>query len=263
MAAEPVASGAFAAALLDPALSVPDGLTKRAGDTNARRFAVYRNNVMVSLTDALASIFLTVQNLVGEEFFRAMARLYIRAHPPRSPLIFTYGGDFAAFISAFPPARDLPFLADTARLERLWLDSFHSTDSRSLDPAALAAIPPDDLGQLRFNAHPATRILRCGHAAATIVNRDRAGEPLTDVNPMQAEDALVTRPAFDVKVQLLPPGGYAFLKALLEQQTLAEACEAAFAETAKSDLAALLGIALSSGAFSGLDYVCANNGAEP
>lgn len=263
MAAEPVASGAFAAALLDPARSIPDGLAMGAGGTNSRRFAVYRNNVMVSLTDALASIFPTVQNLVGEEFFRAMARLYVRAHPPRSPLIFTYGGDFAVFISAFPPASDLPFLADIARLERLWLDSFHSADSRSLEPVALATIPPDNLGQLRFNLHPATRILRCHHAAATIVNRDRAGEPLTDVNPMQAEDVLVTRPAFDVKIHPLPPGGYGFFKGLIERQTFAEACEAAFTEAATTDIATLLRLALSSGAFSDLDRASINNGATP
>ncbi|UJW74647.1 HvfC/BufC N-terminal domain-containing protein [Rhizobium sp. SL42] len=261
MAAEPVASGAFAAALLDPAQRVPDGLIAGSGSAVGRRFAVYRNNVMVSLVDALASIFPTVQNLVGEEFFRAVAQLHVRAHPPCSPLIFTYGNDFARFIQSFPPARDLPFLADVAQLERLWLDSFHSADSPSLDPMSLASIPPDDLGHLRFTAHPATRILRCRHAAATIVIRDRAGSALSDVNPMQAENALVTRPAFDVKIQPLPPGGYAFLTALIERQTLAEACEAAYAETAASDLATLLGIALSSGAFSSLDCVSADNGA--
>ena len=45
---------AFAAALLDPDLPPPDRLIAWNGSDPARRFAVYRNNVVVSLVDALA-----------------------------------------------------------------------------------------------------------------------------------------------------------------------------------------------------------------
>ena len=68
---------AFAAALLDPALPVPAGVTSARGKADAKRFAVYRNNVAVGLTRALASRFPVVERLVGEEFFAGMARAYI------------------------------------------------------------------------------------------------------------------------------------------------------------------------------------------
>lgn len=48
---------AIAAALLDPAQPCPPGLTTWNGSDPAHRFAVYRNNVIVSLVDALADTF--------------------------------------------------------------------------------------------------------------------------------------------------------------------------------------------------------------
>lgn len=213
-----------------------------------RRFAVYRNNVTVSLIDAMASIFPTVQNLVGEEFFRAMARLYVTAHPPTSPLLFTYGASFPAFLENFPPAADLPFLADVARVERLCLDAFHAADADPLDPASLTRIPAEDLANIRLQPHPATRIARLIHAAGTITRNDRADVSLQGVDPMTSEAVLITRPAFDVAIEILPAGGATFLERLIAGAPLGEACLAA--EPDNADIAGLIALAIGTGAFS-------------
>ena len=70
------AQSAFADALLDPARPCPPGLRTWNGSDPARRLAVYRNNVVSSLIDALADTFPVVQRLVGTEFFRAMAGVF-------------------------------------------------------------------------------------------------------------------------------------------------------------------------------------------
>src|SRR5690606_31278590 len=107
----------FSAALLDPARPVPDALVSHSAGIPERRFAVYRNNVTVGLINALATRFPAVQRIVGEEFFRDMARVYVRAHPPRSRLLMEYGDDFADFVAGFGPVAELEYLADVARLE--------------------------------------------------------------------------------------------------------------------------------------------------
>src|SRR5690606_26423719 len=127
---------------------VPSGLTGPRGNKVDRRFAVYRNNVIIGLLDALADIFPTTQNLVGRDYFRATARLYIRAEPPSSPVIFEYGQGFADFVAGFPPARHLRYLPDVIRLERCWLDAFHAADAEPLSPATLASVSPDRLESL-------------------------------------------------------------------------------------------------------------------
>ncbi|EKF58801.1 hypothetical protein QWE_14582 [Agrobacterium albertimagni AOL15] len=251
MRPDPVSSGAFAEALFAPDLPSPEGLTGRGETRPQRRFSVYRNNVTVSLVDALASIFPTVQNLVGEDFFRAMARLYVAAHPPTSPLLFSYGESFPAFLEGFPPAADLPFLADVARVERLWLDAYHAADAAPLDPAALGEISAEQLASIRLQPHPATRMIRLRHAAGTICSLDRAGMPLDGVNPLLPEAVLITRPAFDVSIEILSSGGAAFFEKLLDGHALGDACLGAAEEAA--DISALISLALTSGAFTAIE----------
>ncbi len=87
-----VTQATFAAALLTPELPSPAGLRVWNGSDPAARLAVYRNNVVSSLIDAVADSFPVTQELVGEEFFRAMAAVFVRAHPPRSKVLTHYGG---------------------------------------------------------------------------------------------------------------------------------------------------------------------------
>src|SRR5260221_9988916 len=115
---------AFAAALLDPDRETPALVGVRGGKTAIRRYNVYRNNVTVSLIDALAAIYPAVQRITGVDFFRAMARFHVRATPPASPLLFEYGRDFPAFIEQYEYARSMPWLADTARIDLAWLDAY-------------------------------------------------------------------------------------------------------------------------------------------
>lgn len=244
---DPVRDGRFAAALLASDLPPPDGLIGSFGQVPHKRFAVYRNNVVVSLIDALASIFPTVQNLIGEEFFRALARLYITDNPPASPLLFRYGAGFPAFLQAFPPLADLPYLPEVAELERLWLDAYHAADALPLAPEALAAISPEALANIVFAPHPATRLLSARHAVGSILIHDRKQQPLSGIDPGMPEAILITRPQFDVDVTVLPRGGSSFFAALLAGGTLGQAFAAAATDNA--DLPSLIGIGLSSGAF--------------
>lgn len=248
-ATDPCGQDAFSSALLDPARAVPQGLVTPDGKPAARRFGIYRNNVAVSLVNALSEVFPTVQNLVGEEFFRATAHEYMRAHPPQSRLLFEYGATFPAFLETFEPVAELPFLADVARLERLWLDSFHSADADPLDAGALARMDAGRLAELRFTPHPATRLFAGGHAAVSIVSRDRAGLPLDQIDPFDPEAGLITRAAFDPELRHLPSGGVDFVGTLIRGGTLGEAATAALVADAQFNLPAAITAILEAGAF--------------
>ena len=73
-------AASFAPALLDPARSTPELVTGPNGKAAGRRYDVHRNNVTVSLIDALAAIYPAVQRITGVDFFRAMARLHVRSN---------------------------------------------------------------------------------------------------------------------------------------------------------------------------------------
>jgi hypothetical protein len=237
----------FAAALLDPALPPPQGLP-------AARFVVYRNNVLSSLTRALAAGFPACEAIVGTEFFAAMAQDFIRAQPPASPVLLEYGAGFGDFIAGFPPAGDLPYLADVARLEAAHTRAFHAADIDPLPPAAIGDIDPARLTELRLTLHPAVTILRSPHPLATIWAMNTGALPLQEIADWQAEDALVRRPALTVTVQRLLPGQAAFLLALQQGENVGAAVDAACRDANAFDPAAAFALLFGQGLVIHLEY---------
>jgi hypothetical protein len=246
---QPRFAAAFAPGLTDPARAPPVDVVGPRGKAAIKRYNVYRNNVTVSLIDALAATYPVVQRITGVEFFRAMARFHVRATPPTSPLLFEYGRDFPAFLEGYEHAQDMPWLADTARIERAWLDAYHAADAPPLSPDVLAAVPSDRLADLVFAAHPATRIVRSAYPAVAIFAMNRIDGPITPLRSSTAEDALITRPDMEVAIRLLPPGGAAFLKSLIDGGTLGAAAAAAFSETPSFDLQANIAGMIEAGVF--------------
>ena len=92
---------AFTAALDDPSAATPAMTRGRMGAPDARRFAVYRNNVAVGLIGALEARYPVSRRIAGEDLFRAMARAFVHASKPRSPVMIAYGGEFPEFVAAY------------------------------------------------------------------------------------------------------------------------------------------------------------------
>lgn len=225
---------AFVPALLDPAAAVPVGLTDAAGRTAGKRFDVYRNNVVVSLSEALAAGFPVIEKLVGTEFFTAMAGVFVRAHPPRSPVMTLYGVDFPGFLETFPPVAHLPYLADTARLEYALREAYHAADAR---PVPREALEDPRLIDAKLTLAPATRLVTSTFPVHAIWRANtEAGAPAAKGG---AETVLVTRPDWDPKPVVIAPDAARFVSALGEGRIFGAALQAA-GETL--DLAAILTI---------------------
>jgi hypothetical protein len=243
----------FAEALLDPERPIPGGIIAHNSAAPARRFAVYRNNVLVGLANALRNRFPAVEKIVGQEFFTAMARVFVRERPPGSPVLAAYGDDFPAFISAFEPARELPYLADVARLEAARTRAYHAADAQPLGADNFAALDSRVIGEIRIEMHPSTEIVRSSHPIVTIWAMNSGEQELAPIANWRGEDALVVRPHLKVLVRALPAGGAAFLLALAAGRRLGEAVEAALAENAEFDLASNLAGLIDSGVARGIE----------
>ena len=251
---------AFAAGLFAQA-PPPAGLAAWNAGVPERRYAVYRNNVSASLAGALASRFPVAETIVGRDFFRAMADEFIRAHPPRSPVLLAYGEAFPDFVAAFEPARELAYLPDVMRLELARGRAYHAADALPLDPAALAAVDPERLGDLVLAPHPAMSVLSSPHPVVTIWAMNSGERPLGAIEPWQGENALVTRPHLTVELMSLPAAGAIFLGRLAGGARLAEAAAAAGNE--HFDLSATLAVLLRSGAFTAIKEDLGNEDRHP
>jgi hypothetical protein len=226
----------FSRALLDPMAPIPDGIVSHDAPEAKRRFAVHRNNVIAALVKAIEARFPAVETIVGKDFFVAMARVFVVERPPRSPVLASFGDEFADFIGTFEPARELPYLADVARLEAARTRAYHAADAAPVGAAEVAGIDADVVAGLRIDLHPSLEVVRSNHPIVTIWAMNCGKRALAPVETWRAEDALIVRPALDVEVRLLPPGGAAFLRALADGRSLGQAADAALTESPEFDL---------------------------
>jgi hypothetical protein len=146
----------------------------------------------------------------------------------------------------------MPWLADVARIERAWLDAYHAADAAPLAAQALAATPPDRLAATVLAPHPALRVVRSRFPAVSIFVANRREGPVGAIRTAEPEDALITRPALEVFVRRLPPGGAAFVSGLAAGHALGEAAAAALADSPAFDLAANIAGMLEAGAFTAI-----------
>ncbi len=231
----------FALALLDPERQLPPGLIGPDGRPGARRFNVYRNNVVAGLTAAVNEAFPAVVRIVGDEFFSAMARIYVAERPPRSPIMLHYGKGLPDFIGSFGPLQALPYLRDVARIEWAWVEAYHASEARPLKAEAFAAISPDHLPHLRVMFHPSLRLVRSQFPAPAIWRMNVADGVLAAVDlDAGGDDVLVVRPDAEVEVRSRPPGGAAFVQALSRRRSILEAMKDATTADDRFDLAASL-----------------------
>lgn len=230
--------GAFAEAVLRANRGLPAGVTSHSAKAPTRRFNVYRNNFYASLIDVLAGRFSVVQRLVGEDFFRAMTRVYVEQDPPRSAMILAYGGGFADFLSGFPPVADVPYLPDIARLEWARHQAYHAADATPLSAEDFVAIPGERVAALKLTLHPSLMVVASAHPIVSIWETNMFDDEVRPVGPNAGpEDAMIARPEMTVEVRRLPPGAPAFINALRDGQTLGEAAARAGASDARFDLA--------------------------
>lgn len=204
-----------------------------AGVRDAARFAIHRNNVFVALIEALRAAYPVTERLVGEEFFRASARLFSEASPPSSPVLAEYGEGFPAFLESFEPAREAPYLGGVARLEWLRTVAFHAPCRAALVPEALAEVPAERAGELVFEFHPSAGLVVSPHPVVSIwaANATEASERDAEAPPirpgMPGEAALVVRRDLSVLTLRLDHAEHAVVSVLMGGGSLLEAFAAA------------------------------------
>jgi len=220
-------------------------------------FAVYRNTVMKGCIDALQANYPSVARLVGDEWFRAAAAVHARANLPRHATLADYGVDFAAFLAAFPPAAELPYLPGVARLDRFWTEAHTARDEASVDAAAVARLSPGELARAVLQPHASARWAWFeAQPIATIWRRNRYPEGADDGElEWRGEGMLIVRPRAAVEHVELDAPACAFLDACAAGRTLAAAAAAALAVRADADLAELMKRLLDAEAFGSLDVL--------
>jgi len=247
----------FTNALLDPNRAHPKGLVDPFGRFAGKRFDVYRNNVVASLIDAMQIAFPLINKLIGDVFFKTMAGIYVRMHPPSSPLLMFYGESFPAFLEGFKHVADLPYLADVARLELARRRCYHAADTVPIDADMLADIAPEVLMASTFTLSPALELLSSPYPIFTIWNVNM----IEDAPKPEAggEFVLLTRPELDVEMQKIDHATH-ILISTLKTHTLEQAYDTATRVSKDFDLSNAFNLLLKGKVITKIIAIGENNG---
>jgi hypothetical protein len=196
----------------------------RAAQT-AAGLGIYRNNLQEGFLKALALEFPVIQRLVGEDYFRQLARDFLHAHPSQSGNLHAIGAPLPNYLRSCFSGTEYAYLPDVAALEWAYEQAAIAADAAVFDGRSLASVSPDSYGELRFNLHPACYLVSSVYPILRIwqVNQVEADTGLT-VDLSTGPDHVVTRRT-DRTVELvrMPHGDFRLLECFARNATLGEA----------------------------------------
>ncbi len=223
------------------------------GPSSTEQLDIYANMYFHRLRDCLAEDFPTLLARLGDARFHNLTTDYLLAHPPGHFSLRELGRALPGFLADHPLARQLPILAELARLEWARVDVFDEADAAPLTREEILERGASEPERFRLTLVPASRLLRLDSSALPLWKRLDAGErPDGDADaPGESCAVRVWRKGFAVFHRSMPPdeerciealaSGYVSLAELGE--TLAGAQPSGTTETQLAErFAALLGL---------------------
>nr|NUR37142.1 DUF2063 domain-containing protein [Sphingomonas sp.] len=208
---------------------------------------VYRNTVLSGCIDALRANYPVVAALLGEEMFEGVAAEHAADCPPRKPVLALYGARFPDWLEGRPWVRDLRYVPDVARIERLHIEALFAAD---VEPLAMTELSGrDDWQALQLPLHPATRFDWLTSPAMSIWLAHRAEVEGALEFDWDAEGMLFTRPGLEVEPIRLDRAGHRFLFGIRLGESVSAAAIATANLYPESDIGSLFTSLVNAGAF--------------
>ena len=216
-----------------------------------RGLAAYQANAGALAERALAAAYPTLQQLLGDESFTAMARDFWRRQPTLAGDITRWGEGLPAFIADVETLSDEPYLPDIARLEWALHRVQTAADAPAGRPAGLDLLATHDPAGLRLQLPAGSTVLVSAWPVFSLWQAHQSTAPdrfdAVRVKLVQGrgEQGLVTRSGWAPQVLALPAAEARFTAAILAGRKLAQALTDALQESGDEfDFAAWLIAAL-------------------
>jgi len=208
---------------------------------------IYRNTVLSGCVDALRANYPVVAQLLGDEMFDAAAAEHASQCPPRRPVLALYGARFPDWLREQSWFREIPYLSEVARIERLYIEALFAADAEPSNMGWLKGA--GDWQAIRLHLHPATRFQWLTAPAMSIWLAHREGSVGELELEWKAEGVLLTRPGLDVQPSRLDRAGHRFLFGIRLGESVGAAAIATAGLYPDTDIGSLFTSLANAGAF--------------
>jgi hypothetical protein len=215
------------------------------GTPFARGLQAYQAHAGELAERTLAAAFPTLQQLLGDTSFAALARAFWRHSPPRRGDVARWGDGLPAFAAAASDLAGEPYLADVARLEWAVHEAHTAADTTPTslglqhlsegDPARLRLVPCAGTA-LVVSPYPVVSVWQA-HQPETQPQETSADGPADAFAAVReafaqqrAEAALVWRRAWRVEVAAIPAAEVDFTRQVMQGVAVGPALEAAMSQ---------------------------------
>ena len=188
----------------------------------AERLAIYRNNFLIGLGEALKANFPVTLQLVGRDFFEQAARRFVLANPPQRPCLFEYGAAFPDYLRDLPELAALPYVAEMACFEFARIAAYNAPAEQYISADMLGGLPPEQLEGLPIRRARHARIVQAGTPVLPLWKAHQNPEAdLSGIDMTPERHALlVCRPDRTLVVRQLDAPTEQFLSAAEEETPL-------------------------------------------
>lgn len=227
--------------LIERLLALQDNKLPSAESAYAHRFWIYQNNVFAALQDYLAEVFPATKGVVGEDFFKQMAQVYIQKSPPLEGNIHSYGIGFAEICDHFEGLSSLVYLGDLIRYEWALHAAYYA---EQLPPLDVGGMEQEELLVTPIELTENLHLIDSEYPLMAIHQQslpDYDGEVGLSLDQSQ-DKILVCRPQFMVETRSLSQDQFTFIQEIQISENLLQAIEALQGSISAEDLSAALGL---------------------
>ena len=208
---------------LDQLLNIEEALPA-AIEPHQHRLWIYQNNVFGTLQEYLSGVFEATTGLVGADFFKQMAQVYIQNNPPREGNIHEYGHSFVDVVKEFDGLQGLPYLSDVINYEWALHRAYYEPLGEQLDPNSIAQ---DELLVMPVTINQSVSLIESNYPIYEIHRQslpDFTQEVTIDISQSQ-DNLLVYKVINKVESKVISAEEMQFLKKVQKSSNLLQAIE--------------------------------------
>ncbi|MCF6288386.1 MAG: DNA-binding domain-containing protein [Proteobacteria bacterium] len=143
-----------------------------------QQVAVYQNNVRGALQSCLEQIYPVCRTILGEGYFKQLAKGYIQNHPSRHANLNNYGDAFAAFVlqqcQQRPELAEFAYLSDLVKLEWRYHQVYYAKSSPQFDFETFTNLTEQQQAHSTFKLVPSFQFVASDYPILSIFQMNQA-----------------------------------------------------------------------------------------